>query len=412
MAQNIETVIVGGGQGGLATSYTLSRQGHEHIILERAAQAAPAWRDDRWDSFCLVTPNWGFRLPGAEYRGDSPDSYMPKAEVIRHFEQYIEQYALPVQYNTQVASVSRAENGTGYLVRTSNATWKAKNVVIATGLFQNHKVPPSGANLPPSVTQLASGKYRNPQALPAGNVLVVGSAQSGAQIAEELYQSGRKVFLCVGSAARVPRRYRGRDVVEWLDLIGFFRRTEDMLPSPRAKFAGNPHVTGKDGGHTLNLHQFSRDGVTLLGHLRSASADKIWLAPDLHESLARVDEAEANILRQIDGYIAQSGLSAPTEEVLPLRYGFQQEIITELNLAACGITSIIWAIGYRFDYSLVKLPVLDGDGFPLQREGVTDFPGLYFAGLPWMPSMATGLLMGVGDAAAHIAQEILSSAHP
>ncbi len=256
--ERIETVIVGGGQAGLATSYFLTQNGHEHIALEQAAQVAPVWRGERWDSFTLVTPNWATRMPGAEYTGADPDGFMPRDDVGAYFERYVNRFQLPVQINTRVVSIEQLD-GNGYRVTTPARTFKAQNVVMATGYEQHPRIPAAAFGLSPEVTQLHSSQYRNPELLPPGAVLVVGSAQSGAQIAEELFLRGRTVFLSVGGAGRAPRRYRGRDVVEWLVTIGFFDITPDKLPVPKEQFAA-PHVSGINGGHTLNLHQFARDG--------------------------------------------------------------------------------------------------------------------------------------------------------
>jgi putative flavoprotein involved in K+ transport len=409
MSAQVSTIIIGGGQAGLATSYWLTQHGHEHIILEQAAQAANAWRNDRWDSFTLVTPNWATRMPGvespgAESPGSDPNGFMPRDELVAYFEQYIERFQLPVRYNTRVTSVE--QDGAGYVVRTDDGTFNARNVVVATGLFQRPKIPAFGAKIDAGITQLHSGAYRNPHLIPPGAVLVVGSAQSGCQIAEELYQNGRRVYLCTGSAPRAPRRYRGRDIVEWVHLTGFLDRTPDMLPSPRARFAGNPQFSGKDGGHTLNLHQFARDGVTLLGRITNAAEHTITLAPDLKENLAKSDGGEANFCKMADGYVAQKGLDAPREELPQLRDGYNAPEILELDLRAAGITTIIWAMGYSFDFSLVRLPTFDADGFPIQQRGVTNYAGLYFVGMPWLPRQRTGLLLGVGEAAEHIAAQI------
>ena len=402
MMERIETVIVGGGQAGLATSYFLKQQGHEHVVLEQAAQAAPVWRNERWDSFTLVTPNWATRMPGAAYDGPDPDGFMPRDEVIAYFARYVDRFQLPVQVNTRVRSVDLAD-GDGYRVTTPERTFAAKNVVMATGFFQQPKISPFAASLSPGVRQLHSSQYRNPESLPTGAVLVVGSAQSGCQIAEELYQRGRNVFLSTGTAGRVPRRYRGKDVIAWLVETGFIDLTPAQLPPGMSKFEGIPHISGTRGGHTINLHQFARDGVTLLGHLRGAAGDMISLASDLHENLAKVDQFERDVLNMFDGYIEKKGLDAPAEEVPQLRDGFNQPIIEELNLRGSGISTVIWAMGYTFDYSLMKLPVRDDDGFPIQSSGVTNVPGLYFVGLPWMPSERSGFLLGVGESAEHIA---------
>jgi len=402
--QSIQTLIIGGGQGGLSVSYYLSQERREHVVLEAAAQPAHAWRNDRWDSFTLVTPNWTFRLPGAPYDGGDPHGYLPRAEIVSRFESYIERYRLPVQFSVRVRAVMPVEQG--YQVETDHGSWQAQNVVIATGLFQAPKKPAFAANLPADILQLHSGHYRNPSALPGGAVLVVGSGQSGCQIAEELYQAGRKVYLCVGTAGRVPRRYRGKDIVEWLDLTGFLGRTPDKLPSPRARFAGNPQATGKDGGHTLNLHQFYRDGVILLGRIRGAQDGQILLAPDLKANLAKVDEFEVNIIKIIDELIVKAGMEAPGETLPVLRDGYDAPEILELDLEKAGVSTIIWTLGYTFDFSLVKLPVVDEFGFPVTERGVTRYPGLFFAGLPWLDTQATGILLGVGEQAGHIAAHI------
>lgn len=404
MDTQIESLIIGGGQGGLAVSYFLKQDGREHIVLEAATQAGNAWRNDRWDSFTLVTPNWSFRLPGAEYNGDEPDGYMPRHEIVATFESYVEQYRLPVQYGVRAKSVEL--HNSSYRVETDKGTYLARHVVIATGLFQTPKIPTFSEELNPDILQLPSGKYRHPGALPPGAVLVVGSAQSGCQIAEELDQSGRKVYLCVGSAGRAPRCYRGRDLYEWVHLNGFLARTTAQLPSPRARFAGNPQLSGKNGGHSLNLHQFYRDGVVLLGRLQDIQGDNLILAPDLQENLHKVDKFELNLLSMIDNYILQSGIDAPSEHIPVLEDAYQSPEITRLDLEAAGISTVIWALGYNFDFSLVKLPILDSYGFPQSTHGETTYPGLYFAGLPWLPGQKTGLLLGVAENAAYIANKI------
>jgi len=406
MTEHIDTIIVGGGQGGLSTSYHLLRQEREHVILEQADKSAKAWRE-RWDSFTLITPNWTIRLPGAEYQGDDPDGFMAREEVVAYFDEYIERFDLPIRYGIRVTSVEPIE--AGYLVSTDEAEFEAANVVIATGLYQQPRIPPFSTHLPSAIRQLHSSEYRNPEALPDGAVLVVGSAQSGCQIAEELYLVGRKVYLSVSGAGRLPRRYRGKDVTWWFDEMGIADRTVDLLPSPAAKFAGSAHGTGKDGGHTINLHQFARDGVVLLGHIQSVQEDRIVLAPDLKESLANADKLEVDIVKQVDEYIEKIGLDAPIETIPELRDGYEAELILEVDLKSVGITSVIWATGYKFDFSLVKLPAFDEDGYPVQKRGVTEYPGLYFVGLPFLHTLKSGLLFGVGDDAAHVVSAIATS---
>lgn len=406
MTQQIETLIIGGGQAGLSTSYHLKQRGREHLVLESAAQPAHAWRDDRWDSFNLLTPNWSIRLPGAEYQGTDPHGFMSRSEIVETFEQYIQSFQLPVQFGERVVSVEPIRRGQGYLVKTQETAFQARNVVVATGLYQRAKKPLLSADLSPHLIQHHASQYRNPSALPPGAVLVVGSGQSGCQIAEELYLSGRQVYLCTSSAGRAPRRYRGKDIFEWLLLSGFLDRTVDKLPSPKAKFAANPHLSGRDGGRTLNLHQFAHDGVVLLGRIQDGRDQMVRLAPDLKDNLAKADQIEAELVKLIDNYIARSGLDAPPESLPVLRDGYAAEVITELDLRQAGITSIIWAMGFAFDFGLVKLPIFDGDGYPIQKRGVTAHPGLYFVGLPWLYTNKSGLLLGVGEDASYIASAI------
>lgn len=404
--RRIGTIIIGAGQAGLAVSYYLTQQGVQHIVLEQAAQVANAWRNKRWDSFALLTPNWSFRLPGAEYDGTQPEGFMEKGEIVKHFEQYVNRFHLPVHCSTLVTSVEHTLDEDAYLVSTVDSLMEARNVVVATGLYQMPRIPAVASALPTRLAQVHSARYQNPDSLPAGAVLVVGSGQSGCQIAHELYESGRKVYLSVGSAGRVPRRYRGKDTYDWLYLTGFFDRTADQLPSPRAKFAANPHVSGKNGGMTINLHQFVRDGVTLLGRLQEARHESIWMAPDLKENLAKADKVEHEIVSMIDDYIRKNDLEAPPDELPALRDGYDQEEILELDLQAAGITSLVWAMGYNYDFRLVKFPIFDKDGYPIQQRGVTAFPGLYFVGLPWLYKQKSGLLVGVGEDAEYIASQI------
>jgi putative flavoprotein involved in K+ transport len=402
--ERIETVIIGAGQSGLATSYHLTQHGLEHVVLERAAQAAPVWRNERWDSFTLVTPNWAFRMPGAGDNDRDPDAFMSRDDVVAYFDRFVRDGTLPVQVNSPVSSVEA--DGTGYRVTTPERIFTARNVVIATGFFQQPKIPAFARDISPRIMQIHSSQYRNPETLPAGGVLVVGSAQSGCQIAEELARRGRRVFLATGRAGRLPRRYRGRDIIDWLEQTGLFDLTPEQLPPGMSKFDGIPQLSGTMGGHTINLHQFARDGISLLGHLRGAAGDAAWFRPDLHENLTQVDAFEGEVLPMINGFIRENGLDAPAEEVPQLRDGFMQPIVEELDLRAAGVNTVIWAMGYRFDYHLVKLPVFDNDGFPVQTRGVSDVAGLYFVGLPWMPSERSGFLIGVDETAARIATHI------
>jgi putative flavoprotein involved in K+ transport len=403
MPQHIETIIVGGGQAGLALSYYLTQRGREHIVLERAAQPAHTWRNERWDSFTLVSPNWYFRMPGAEYDGPDPDGYMPRAEVVRRFEDYVQRFDLPVQFGVDVTSVEPGERG--YRVRANGDTLTAANVVVATGSYQAPKFPPYAAELPRSVLQLHSSRYRNPDQIQPGGVLVIGTGQSGCQIAEELYLAGRDVFLSVGTAGRFPRRYRGKDIAWWLNEIGFWDETVPPLP-PQARNVALPHVSGTRGGHTLNLHQFARDGVTLVGRASAASGGVMHFAEDLQANVAGADALEAKMLQRIDAHIAAHGLDAPDERPEILRDAYALPERPRVDLKAAGITNVIWACGYACDYSWVKLPVFDETGFPVTQRGVTAFPGLYFLGMHMLHSRKSGVLIGIAEDAAYVAEQL------
>ena len=409
LSHEIDTVVVGGGQAGLAISYYLSQEGHEHVVLERAPAVANAWRNQRWDSFTLVTPNFQVRMPGAECNGTDPYGFMSLAEVVKYFDDYVERFRLSVHCEVEVFSVEKMQEE--YLVRTSEGDYQADNVVIATGLYQSPKIPHFSTAIPADILQIHSMEYRNLSYLRDGAVLVVGTGQSGAQIAEEIYQSGRRVYLSIGSAGRVPRRYRGKDINDWFTRMGMFDTKVGELKSPQAKFAPHPQISGKNGGESLNLHQFARDGVVLLGHVRDVRQGRLIIAPDLKETLAKVDRFEIDALQMVDDYILRMGLSAPPGDVPQLRDGYEQEVISELDLRASGISTVIWATGYTFDFSLVKLPVFDGNGYPIQKRGVTEYNGLYFLGMPWLHSRKSGILFGVGDDAAYMAAHI-AARHP
>lgn len=404
--EKIETIIIGGGQAGLATGYHLKGFGREHIIFEASDIPAHVWRDDRWNSFTLVLPNWTFRLPGAYYDGDDPDGFLPKDEIIAYFRRYVEKFDFPLQFNTTVTEVVPIESG-GFRVTANEKAYQAKNVVIATGSFQKPKIPAFSADIPKNILQLHSGHYRNPEGLPNGAVLIVGSGQSGMQIGEELVQSGRTVYLSAGFTPRAPRRYRGRDIIAWLDEIGFMSMPVEKLPSPKARLIGNPHLSGKDGGHSLSLHQFARDGVKLLGHIEGVQDDSLKFKPDLKETLAKMDKSEKDIVAMVDNYIEANGIEAPKEALPDLQDGYSAEEITELDLKAANINTIIWAMGYTSDYSLVKLPVIDEDGFPVTQSGATQYPGLYFVGMNWLSTRKSVTLFGMNEDAESIVADMM-----
>jgi putative flavoprotein involved in K+ transport len=410
MAERLNTAVIGGGQAGLSISYYLTQQGRDHVVLEKD-RPGEAWRSKKWDSFSLVTPNRQMELPDFPYTGDDPQGFMRRDEVVQYIDDFIASFHPPLRLGVEAHSVAEKAPGDGFTVETDAGVLEASNVVVATGTFQKPRVPAFSQRISPDVSQRHSSRYRNPERLRPGAVLVVGSGQSGAQITEELYQSGRKVYLSTSSVGRAPRRYRGRDFTWWLDKSGFLDQTVDDLESPAERFDPNPHVTGKDGGHTLNLHQFALDGVTLLGRLEGASGAEVRVADDLHENLAAADKTATELKKGIDTFIEKAGIDAPEDDRRALEAGYEAEGIRELDLESAGVTSVIWATGYTYDYSsLVKLPIWDEFGYPKQERGVTARPGLYFLGLHWLHTLKSGLFYGIAEDAAHVAEHIAARA--
>ena len=403
MVEHIDTIIIGGGQSGLSVSYFLKSDGRDHVIFEKADRAASAWQN-RWDSFTLVTPNWMLQLPGAEYRGNNPDGFMDREEVITYFDSYLHRYQLPVHCGIEVFSVEPAQ--IGFKVKTNQKSYHADNVVIAVGFYQQPKTPAFSKHCAPEIYQIHSHQYKNPELLPEGAVLVVGSAQSGSQIAEELNDHGHQVYLSVSETGRFPRRYRGLDASMWMEKMGYFERTVDQLPSGQARFAASAHGTGKNGGHTINMHQFAKDGIILIGRIADIAQGQVNIEPGLHDSLRKADQFELEFVREIDEYIDEHRLAAPEETLPHLEDGFQLEEIRQIDLHAAGIRTIIWATGYSCDFSWVRCPVLGADRLPVHERGVTPCSGLYFVGMPFLYSGKSGLIYGAAEDAEHIAAAI------
>jgi putative flavoprotein involved in K+ transport len=398
-----EVVVVGGGQAGLSISYLLKERGVSHVVLE-GKQIASAWRDERWDSFCLVTPNWQCRLPGHPYPGNDPEGFMGRDEIVEYVESYARRFALPVREGVWVKSVKRREGG-GFDVDTSAGPLTADQVVVATGGYHRPRVPAYAAAMP--VYQVHSSRYRNAEALPPGEVLVVGTGQSGCQIAEDLHLTGRKVHLAVGSAPRCARRHRGKDVVAWLEAMGHYDLPIDQQKNPdELRERANHYVTGRSGGHDLDLRRFALEGMKLYGPATSFDDGRLRFAPKLRQHLDHADEVYRSINRAIDQYIAQQGIDAPPEPEYVAPWEPVSEP-SELSLADSGITSVVWATGFHTDFSWVEAPVLDARGKAVHERGVTRTPGLYFLGLPWLHTWGSGRFSGVKTDAEHLLGRIL-----
>ena len=403
-----EAVIVGAGQGGLAVSRFLSELGVEHVVLERSSIAA-SWRERRWDSFCTVTPNWSIALPGAEYSGDDPDGFLSRDELVRHFERWARSFDAPVRCGVEVQALRRC--GDGFDVETSDGRYRARNTVVATSTYQASNVPAVSARLPRRLRQFAADDYKRPDMLPPGAVMVVGSGQTGCQIAEELHEAGRETWLSVGRSGRLPRRWRGRDCIAWQRDMGYLDRTPDMLDCAGARFRADPHLTGRNGGYTLSLHDFHRRGIRLLGRLTDCAGERASFDDELHASMRFADDFSDRIVEQFERYIAARGIEAPppsAEELAggPPGDGTMPKILRELDLAEADIASVVWATGYRYDFSWIDAPVFDGAGYPVAPGGVSVCPGLYFVGLNWMTWRKSGILYGVGEDARSVARHL------
>jgi putative flavoprotein involved in K+ transport len=406
LVERIETIIVGGGQAGLAMSYWLTVAGREHVILERG-RLAERWRSERWDSLTLLTPNWALTLPGYPYAGDDPDGFMGKEQVAAHLEDYATAFRPPLRTGINVEVVRAAPGPARFLAESDDGEIEARNIVAATGPFQVPSLPAWSTDVPASVFQIHSSRYQNPEQLPPGGVLIVGAGSSGQQIAEDLLAANRRVYLAVGRYRPAHRRYRGHDWTWWQQRVGYFDRIlGDQTPDQPAIAQ-----TGVGRGHELNLRQMAIDGVTLLGHLRGVSGATLHAAPDLAETIAAADENIATFRRWFDDCIAREGIDAPPDPPRPVLPDPREmrDPVLELSLEATGIKTIIWATGFRYAFDWLQLPVFDELGRPRHHRGVTACPGMYFLGLRRLYKVKSSFMLGIGEDAAYLAEQMAAA---
>jgi putative flavoprotein involved in K+ transport len=404
IASHHAVIVVGAGQAGLSMSWHLKQLGIDHVVLEKH-RAGHAWRAERWDSFCLVTPNWQCQLPGYPYKGSDPHGFMLRHEIIDYFDGFVASFAPPLREGVAVENVhSNAQHR--FILDTSAGRYIADQVVIAAGGYQIPVIPRCAERLPADILQINAATYRNPHSLPSGAVLVVGSGQSGAQIAEDLHLAGRKVHLCVGDAPRVARRHRAKDVVEWLHLMGYYDLPVYEHPLREGvRDKTNHYVTGRDGGRDIDLRQRACEDMELYGRLLDVAGDRLLLDDDLALCLDQADQVSESIKASIDKFIAKQGIDAPPPTPYQPPWTPPQER-PELDYRAAGITSIVWCIGFRTDYSWIDLPVFNGRGQPTHVRGVTSVPGVYFLGLPWLYTWGSGRFSGVARDAEYLAEHI------
>lgn len=403
--EQIETLIIGGGQAGLAMSEQLTQHGRPHLVIERA-RIAERWRSERWDGLCSLGPNWATRVGGFAYAGNDPDGFACRDEIVDFMQAYAEHIAAPVRCGVEVTALHHADGGRRYRAETARGPIEADNVVVATGPFQRPVIPAAfNGTLP--VASLHASAYRNPAQIAAGGVLVVGAGASAAQIADELMRAGRRVHLSLGRHTRLPRRYRGRDQVWWRMAMGLW----DEMVAGRSPPPGSLAITGAYGGATIDYRAFAARGAVLLGHAQGISDGVMRFAPDLAETLAAGDATLRAFIAAADTHAVRAGLDLPPDpDAAATRPDppYVTSPIRAIDLRAEGIGTVIWGTGYALDFGWIDLPVFDGQGQPRHRMGITDLPGLYFLGLTWQSRRNSAFFNGVGADAAHLAEDILA----
>lgn len=400
-AETVDVLVVGAGQAGIAMSEHLAHYGIDHVVLERA-RIAERWRSGRWDSLVANGPAWHDRFPNREFPS-APDGFPGKEEVADYFVDYVDQIGAPVRCGVEVTSVTRLAGRRGFRVETTDGSFEAGAVVAATGPFQTPVIP----DLVPQssgIAQMHSADYRNPAQIGPGAVLVVGSGSSGVQIADELLESGRRVFLSVGPHGRPPRRYRGQDFCWWLGVLN--KWDAEAVPGVEHTTIA---VSGAHGGHTIDLRRFAARGMTLLGRTEAWKDGRLVLAPDLAPNIAKGDRDYLAVLDEADAYVARNGIDLPEEpeaRVMLPDPDCVRDPILSLDLAAEGITTIVWATGYTSDYGWLKVDALDETGRPRHQRGVSAEPGVYFVGLPWQTRRGSSFIWGVWHDARYVADHI------
>jgi putative flavoprotein involved in K+ transport len=395
-----DTIIIGAGQAGLATSYHLTQRGVDHVVLERG-NIGQGWRD-RWDSFCLVTPNWSVQLPGFSYDGDDPDGFMPRDDIVAYLERYAASFDAPVNPDTKITAV-KGGTGEGFQVATNRGNWSSNNLVLATGAFQKLNKPAGADDFPANLYQIGLGDYTCAADLPDGDVLIIGSGQSGCQIAEELTEAGRHVTLACGRAPWMPRRIGEHDIFWWLVNSGFLDIPADTLP-PEARLFANVLATGHGGGHDLNLRLLDKMGVTLVGRFVGVDGQTAQFADDLAASVAWGDEKYTQLCGMVTSAAQKLSLDAPD---LPDPEPFEVTAPNSVDLSTFG--AVLFTGGFRPDFSswLPWTDAFDADGFPKQVNGSsTAVDGLYFVGIHFLRNRKSALLVGVGEDAGLIAGQI------
>jgi putative flavoprotein involved in K+ transport len=411
----LDTVIVGAGQAGLGVSHFLQLEGRKHVVFERG-RIGESWLAQRWDSFKLNSPNFMNGLPGLTYDGSEPDGFWGPDELVCYFQRYVESFQLPVQTGISVTSVERTKDEEGFIVNTSidgqvEESVLSRSVVIASGSQQMPKIPSIRSKIPDNITQLHVADYSNASALPPGAIVIVGSGQSGCQIAEDLQAAGRDVYLCTSKVGRAPRRYRGRDILKWWIDTKFTDVTFASLEDKSICRAAQPQFSGLGRyGHTISLQQLARQGVVILGRMLDVEADTLVLGDEAAGHVRFADESSQMWKNRIDAYLEKGGITSPPPEDDPADAPDPQaecaSPLRRLNLREAKVSTVIWATGFTADFSWIHLPVLDAEHKPIHQRGISPVRGLYFIGFPWLSSRKSGIIYGIEEDAHYIAGAI------
>jgi putative flavoprotein involved in K+ transport len=411
----LDTIIVGAGQAGLGVSYFLQQNDRKHILFERE-RIGESWLSQRWDSFKLNTPNLMNVLPGFHYDGSEPDGFWRSDDLVQYFHRYVDHFQLPVRTGVTVVSVEHSEDEGHFIVRTITngqieESFMSRSVVIASGSQQTPKIPAMRSRLPDDLVQMHTVDYRNETQLPPGAVVVVGSGQSGCQIAEDLLSAGRTVYLCTSKVGRVPRRYRGRDILEWWIDMKILDVTYAGLEDKAVSRAAQPQVSGLGRyGHTVSLQYLARQGAVILGRLLDVEGNHLIFNDEAATHVHFADQFSQQVRDNIDAYLLQSDIAPPPLENDPADisdpYAECASPLRRLNLREVNVTAVIWTTGFRSDFSWIHLPVLSAEGWPIYKRGISPVRGLYFIGFPWLNSRKSGIIYGIDEDAHYIADAI------
>jgi putative flavoprotein involved in K+ transport len=410
-----DVIVIGAGSAGLGVGYHLGAASVDFLIVERG-EIGESWRSQRWDSFAVNTPNRMNGLPGSPYDGDDPEGFWLRDQLVESFERHAARHSLPIRTGTAVVGVSALDDR--FVVDTVDRdgvseSLTARNVVVASGGQATPKIPTISSRFPDSIVQLHAADYRSPEALPEGAVVVIGSGQSGCQIVEDLVEAGRTVYLCTSRVARVPRRYRGADVIDWMVDVGLMDQQVEDLADPVMQFAAQPQVSGVGPrGRTVSLQELQRQGVRLMGRLSDVTDGVLTTDNGLAGHIAFADGFSAELKQNIDAFVEGHGIDAPPAEVDPIDVaagpGVAAAGLVSLDLAAESVSTVVWCTGFDGDFSWLRVPATDADGRPVHVRGVSPVPGIYFLGFPWLHTRKSGIILGVDEDARWVAEAIVA----